>query len=53
IEMAKAGGVKKLILTHHDPVKSDTILGEIEKKLRSANPGLDVVFSREGMEIPL
>ena len=53
IAMAKISGNKKLILTHHDPGKSDSILGEIEKRLRGANPGMDLSFSKEGMEIPL
>ncbi len=53
IEMAKSSGVKKLVLTHHDPGKTDAILAAIEKKLRGLNPEMDLLFSKEGMEIRL
>lgn len=53
IRMAKAVDVKKLVLTHHDPEKTDEILGGIEKKLQTDNPEMDLQFSREGMEIEI
>jgi phosphoribosyl 1,2-cyclic phosphodiesterase len=51
IKMAIDGGVKKLVLNHHDPAHTDTMLEETEKKLKAKYPQLEMVFSREGMEL--
>lgn len=50
---AHSTGVKKLVLNHHDPARTDSALIELEKKFRAENPKLDVFFSREGMELTL
>jgi phosphoribosyl 1,2-cyclic phosphodiesterase len=52
-QMAASTGVKKLILTHHDPQKTDQALAEIESRLQAEHPKLDLAFAREGMEITL
>ncbi len=55
VEVALAAGVKRLILFHHDPMRSDAELAELEKQCRPA-PGsseLEVAMAREGMEIVL
>jgi phosphoribosyl 1,2-cyclic phosphodiesterase len=51
IKMAIAGGVKKLVLNHHDPAHTDAMLEETEAKLKAKYPELPMVFSREGMEL--
>lgn len=53
IQMGKAAGVRQLVLTHHDPGKSDQVLAGIETKLKLANPDLKLCFSKEGMELKL
>jgi len=53
IDMAKTSGVKKLLLTHHDPDRTDTKLSVIEKHLQDAHKDLDLRFTREGMEIEI
>jgi phosphoribosyl 1,2-cyclic phosphodiesterase len=53
IRNAKSVGVKRLVLSHHDPARTDAALFELEKKFRAENPGFDVFFSKEGMELKL
>ena len=53
IEVAKVGGVKKLILTHHDPGRTDSDLQSIEDRLKKTYPECDFIFSREGLEISI
>ena len=53
IQMAKKSGVKRLVLNHHDPARTDEALAKIEKGLVAANPNFDLRMSREGMEIAL
>jgi len=49
ISFAKDNAIDKLILTHHDPSRTDTQLAEVEKKYASAK----VSFAREDMDIEL
>lgn len=55
VELAAAAGVKRLVLTHHDPSHDDNFVGGIEKRAqelaRRLNPSLDVCCAYEGMEI--
>jgi phosphoribosyl 1,2-cyclic phosphodiesterase len=51
IGMAKEAGVKKLVLTHHDPQRTDEQLEAIEKRLKKENEGFELVVAKEGMEI--
>jgi phosphoribosyl 1,2-cyclic phosphodiesterase len=53
IKMAIDGGVKRLVLNHHDPAHTDAMLAETEAKLKAKYPQLDMLFSREGMELTL
>jgi ribonuclease BN (tRNA processing enzyme) len=54
IKLASIGGVKKLLLTHHDPSRSDSQLQEIMIGLKETYSGqLDFDLAREGMEIEL
>ncbi|HEY8280536.1 MAG TPA: MBL fold metallo-hydrolase, partial [Bdellovibrionota bacterium] len=53
IKMAKGAGVKRLVLNHHEPVHTDAFMAATEEKLKGANPGMDLFFSREGMELTL
>jgi phosphoribosyl 1,2-cyclic phosphodiesterase len=50
LNMAKEGGVRRTILTHHDPDRTDEQLIEIEKNLKSQYAEVDFLFSKEGAE---
>jgi phosphoribosyl 1,2-cyclic phosphodiesterase len=57
INAAARSGVKKLVLIHHDPERTDDQLDELESTYRRAisarspggKPPFDLVFAREGM----
>jgi phosphoribosyl 1,2-cyclic phosphodiesterase len=49
IEVAESAGVKKLVITHHDPEHNDAFLTKIEKDCQSRFP--NCVLAREKMEI--
>lgn len=57
INAAARSGVKKLVLIHHDPERTDDQLDELERTYQKAvatrspggKPVLDLVFAREGM----
>jgi phosphoribosyl 1,2-cyclic phosphodiesterase len=50
-----AAGVKRLLLTHHDPLRDDWALARIETDARQEGRklGIEVDAAREGMEIEL
>ena len=51
IEVAEKAGVKKLIITHHDPEHNDAFLSKIEKEYQKRFP--NCIFAREGMEVTI
>jgi CheY-like chemotaxis protein/phosphoribosyl 1,2-cyclic phosphodiesterase len=55
IDVAMAGGVKQVILTHHDPEHDDDFIDMMEAdcraRARAAGSNLRVVAASEGMEI--
>jgi len=54
VNVAHKAGVKKLLLFHHDPDRSDAELELIEKKIQAAAGGktsLEVMIAREGMTV--
>jgi len=55
IEVAAKAGVKRLILYHHDPDRSDDALDHIGREAqrtgRELSPGLEVLVAREGLEL--
>jgi phosphoribosyl 1,2-cyclic phosphodiesterase len=51
VELAKAAGVKTLILFHHDPRRSDGAVAELEARAREVFPS--VVAAREGLVLDL
>jgi ribonuclease BN (tRNA processing enzyme) len=55
IELALKAGIKKIALTHHDPVSKDSLLQEREVKYTALakDKGVDAVFAREGAEYTL
>jgi phosphoribosyl 1,2-cyclic phosphodiesterase len=52
IELARAAGVKKLVLFHHDPTRTDAGVREVEALAKRAYDG-DVSAAREGSRIVL
>lgn len=54
IQLGAIAGVKKLLLTHHDPARTDSQLQEIMIGLKQTYSGyLDFDLAREGMDIEL
>lgn len=54
IAAAERGGVKKLALFHHEPVRSDEEMDLCAARYcKSGSTGTEVFFAREGMEIEL
>ena len=51
VEVAQRAGVKRLVVTHHDPDHDDAFLREIERKVKARMP--HAVLAREGMSIQL
>jgi ribonuclease BN (tRNA processing enzyme) len=55
IDVAAKAKVKRLVLYHHDPDRSDDALDHIGRDAQRAGrerlPGLDVVVAREGLEL--
>jgi phosphoribosyl 1,2-cyclic phosphodiesterase len=55
IEVAAKAGVKRLILYHHDPDRSDDALDHIGREAQHSaheqSPGLEVLVAREGLEL--
>ena len=50
-EVAKLAGVKKLVITHHDPDHDDAFLDAMEAECQAIFPNSS--FAREGMEISI
>lgn len=54
INSAAKAGVKTLVLTHHDPERTDAQLDELEARYREmarGKTGMNILFAREGMEL--
>ncbi|MCA9676158.1 MAG: MBL fold metallo-hydrolase [Myxococcales bacterium] len=49
VELARAANVRRLVLFHHDPRRSDAAVADLEARARIAFPG--TVAAREGDEI--
>jgi ribonuclease BN (tRNA processing enzyme) len=49
--LARAAGVRQLVLFHHDPTRTDDGVARIEERAREAFD--EVVAAREGMTIEL
>lgn len=50
-ELARAAGVGRYVLFHHDPMRSDAAVADLEARARGLFPS--TVAAREGMEIDL
>jgi ribonuclease BN (tRNA processing enzyme) len=54
VELALKAGVERLILTHHDPARSDDQIDAILARAReAAGPGLQVNAASEGLLVEL
>jgi len=51
VALARAAGVRKLVLFHHDPSRDDAGVARIEERARELFD--DVVAAREGLTIDL
>ena len=49
VEVAELAGVKRLIITHHDPDHDDDFLLDVERKCQARFP--NTVLAREKMEL--
>ena len=56
-KVAYAAGVKNLVIYHHDPMHTDSILEDLSHKYmqqyESLTPAMQVIWAREGLTIPL
>ena len=57
VQIAAAAGVRRLVLTHHDPAHDDAFVVDIERKARAlalqCGTGLEVLCAYEGCELLL
>lgn len=44
-------GVGRVAITHHDPMRDDEALTELERNVRRAEPDLQVFFARDGLAV--
>ncbi len=52
--VARTARVPKVVLTHHDPIRTDTMIDAAVSDLRAvAGDGVDIIAAAEGMEITL
>jgi len=51
VKLARQAGVRHLVLFHHDPARTDTMLDEIAREAAAAYPG--TVVAREGLMLSL
>lgn len=49
--LALDAGVQRLALTHHDPMRNDEALTELERTARKSHPDLDLFFARDGLAV--
>jgi len=53
VEIAQRAAVKRLVIIHHDPLRRDSEIDDISKKLCRGQPekGLEIIFAWEGMTL--
>lgn len=51
VKLARAAGVRHLVLFHHDPARTDAMLDDIARKVTAAHPG--AIVAREGLTLSL
>jgi phosphoribosyl 1,2-cyclic phosphodiesterase len=51
VKMAKAAGVKRVVIFHHDPSHTDDFLDQIEKEVQAVSP--QAIMAREGLVVPV
>jgi phosphoribosyl 1,2-cyclic phosphodiesterase len=53
IAAARRAGVKRLVIFHHDPLRTDLQIDDISKRLcrGQADEDLEIIFAREGMTL--
>jgi phosphoribosyl 1,2-cyclic phosphodiesterase len=49
--MAKAAGVKRVVIFHHDPTHSDDFLDQVEQEVQAVFP--KAIMAREGLILPI
>ncbi len=57
VQVCQAAGVKKVMLTHHDPMRDDDavdhIIADLRQRLAGTQPPLDVQAAAEGLIVPV
>jgi ribonuclease BN (tRNA processing enzyme) len=51
VKMAKAAGVKRVVIFHHDPTHSDDFLDQVEQEVQAVFP--KAIMAREGLILPI
>jgi len=49
--VAADAGIGRVAITHHDPMRDDEALTELEKRMRKAMPSTQVFFARDGLAV--
>jgi len=51
IRLAADAGVKRMAITHHDPMRDDDALAELERRVRKELETTQVFFARDGLAV--
>lgn len=51
IRLARDAEVSRIAITHHDPMRDDETLADLERRARRATPDLQVFFARDGLAV--
>jgi len=51
VMLAREAGVERLAITHHDPMREDVDLSELERQTRKTEDELQVFFARDGLAV--
>ena len=53
IELARETGLARVAITHHDPMRDDQHLTELERQVRKTIEEIEIFFARDGLAVDL
>lgn len=51
IRLARDAGLARIAITHHDPMRDDETLAELERRARRAAKDIQIFFARDGLAV--
>lgn len=51
VRLARDAGLRRMAITHHDPMRDDDALAELERRIRKDLPKTQVFFARDGLAV--